>query len=81
MGPKRYSKIRQLNLVRRAIRQSHSTAESITAILSEHGVTEFGRFAIEYKALFNESPAETLHKHLVPQSNGYNSSYERELGC
>ena len=77
MGPKRYSKIRQLNLVRRAIRRNHATPVSVTGILTEHGVTEFGRFAIEYKALFNKSPAETLHKHLVPQSNGYNLSYER----
>jgi AraC-like DNA-binding protein len=77
MGPKRYSKVRQLNLVRRAIRQNHAAPVNVTGILTEHGVTEFGRFAIEYKALFNESPAETLHKHLVPQSNGYNLGYER----
>ena len=77
MGPKRYSKVRQLNLVRRAIRQNHAAPANVTGILTEHGVTEFGRFAIEYKALFNESPAETLHKHLVPQSDGYNLSYER----
>jgi len=77
MGPKRYSKVRQLNLVRRAIRQNHATPVSITGILTEHGVTEFGRFAIEYKALFNESPAETLHKHLPPQSDGYHMRHER----
>jgi hypothetical protein len=77
MGPKRYSKIRQLNLVRRAIRQNHSTPVNVTGILTEHGVTEFGRFAIEYKALFKESPAETLHKHLVPQTDGYQMSYKR----
>ena len=68
MGPKRYSKFRQLNLVRRAIRQNQATPVNVTGILTEHGVTEFGRFAIEYKALFNESPVETLHRHLVPQS-------------
>ncbi len=77
MGPKRYSKVRQLNLVRRAIRQNHATPVNVTGILTEHGVTEFGRFAIEYKALFNESPAETLHKHLAPPSDGYHMSYER----
>ena len=77
MGPKRYSKIRQLNLVRRAIRQNHATPVHVTGILTEHGVTEFGRFAIEYKALFNKSPAETLHKHLPPQSDGYHMRYER----
>jgi len=72
MGPKRYSKVRQLNLVRRAIRQNHATPVHVTGILTEHGVTEFGRFAIEYKALFNESPAETLHKQLGPQAPAYN---------
>jgi AraC family transcriptional regulator, ethanolamine operon transcriptional activator len=77
MGPKRYSKVRQLNVVRRAIRQNHATPVNVTGILTEHGVTEFGRFAIEYKALFNESPAETLHKHLAPPSDGYHMSYER----
>ena len=77
MGPKRYSKLRQLNLVRRAIRQNHSAPVNVTGILTEHGVTEFGRFAIEYKALFNESPAETLQKRLVPRSGGYDVSYDR----
>ena len=77
MGPKRYSKVRQLNLVRRAIRQNHATPVHVTGILTEHGVTEFGRFAIEYKALFNESPAETLHKHLVPQSEASRSTIWR----
>ncbi len=74
MGPKRYAKIRQLNLVRRAIRKNHPAPVNITGILTEQGVTEFGRFAIEYKALFNESPAETLHKHLVAQPNEYHAS-------
>ncbi len=77
MGPKRYLKVRQLNLVRRAIRQNHAAPVNVTGILTEHGVTEFGRFAIEYKALFSESPAETLHKHLVPQSAGYTLGYGR----
>ena len=68
MGPKRYAKIRQLNLVRTTIRQNHSRPVNITGILSEHGVTEFGRFSIEYKVLFNELPAETLHRHFVSRS-------------
>jgi AraC-like DNA-binding protein len=69
VGPKRYLKIRQLNLVRRAVRQYHTAPMNVTGILTEHGVTEFGRFAIEYKALFGESPFETLHKYLVPRSS------------
>lgn len=70
MGPKRYLKMRQLNLVRRAIRQNGSAPASVTDILTQHGVTEFGRFAIEYKALFRESPAETLQKRRALRSRG-----------
>ena len=77
IGPKRYSKIRQLNLVRRAIRQSHTAPVHVTGILTEHGVTEFGRFAIEYKALFHESPAETLQQQLSQSTDGSAMRYGR----
>ena len=69
MGPKRYLKIRQLNLVRHAVRQFHTAPMNVTGILAEYGVTEFGRFAIEYRALFGESPFETLQRYLVPRSS------------
>ena len=75
IGPKRYSKIRQLNLVRRAIRQGHAAPVNVTGILTKHGVTEFGRFAIEYKALFHESPAETLQRQLIAKHDGSGMSY------
>jgi AraC family transcriptional regulator, ethanolamine operon transcriptional activator len=60
MGPKHYLKLRQLNLVRIALRQKRAGAQNVTSILGEHGVTEFGRFAIEYRQLFGEAPSETL---------------------
>jgi transcriptional regulator GlxA family with amidase domain len=60
MGPKHYLKLRQLNLVRLALRRTTAGAQTVTHILVEHGVTEFGRFAIEYKQLFGELPSETL---------------------
>jgi AraC family ethanolamine operon transcriptional activator len=60
MGPKRYLKCRQLNLARDALRQSHSRGRSVTEILSDVGVTEFGRFAGEYRALFGELPSGKL---------------------
>jgi methylphosphotriester-DNA--protein-cysteine methyltransferase len=59
MSPNHYLKLRQLNLVRRAIRFADDE-EGVTSILSAHGVTEFGRFAGEYRSLFGESPSETL---------------------
>ena len=71
IGPKRYLKIRQLNIIRHAIRQPRYTPVNVTDILTEHGVTEFGRFAFDYKALFGEAPAETLQRYLIrPSSEG-----------
>jgi AraC family transcriptional regulator, ethanolamine operon transcriptional activator len=75
MGPKRYLKVRLLNLVRHAIRQKHDNGASVTRILTDYGVSEFGRFAIEYKALFGESPAETLQNCLEPRSGGPQMNY------
>ncbi len=59
MGPKDYLKYRQLNLVRKALRESHS---SVTQMLVAHGVTELGRFSASYKGLFGELPSETFHR-------------------
>jgi len=58
--PKRYLKLRQLNLVRRALNAQE--ASSATDIMASFGVTEFGRFANEYKRLFDELPSETLRR-------------------
>src|SRR5437016_12286054 len=62
VGPKRYLKLRQLNLARRALRGNHLSSTGVTNILAEHGVTEFGRFASEYKYLFDEAPSDTFQK-------------------
>jgi len=56
--PKRYLKMRQLNLVRCALRTPE--ASSAMEVMADFGVTEFGRFATEYKRHFNELPSETL---------------------
>lgn len=60
VGPASYLKLRQLNMVRRALRGKCEPPSRITNIMSEYGVTEFGRFASEYKALFGERPSETV---------------------
>ena len=59
MGPASYLKRRQLNIVRRALRGKLAVSARITDVMGEHGVTEFGRFASEYKALFGERPSDT----------------------
>jgi AraC-like DNA-binding protein len=60
IGPASYLKMRQLNIVRRALRGKLGSSSTITNIMSEHGVTEFGRFASEYRALFGERPSDTV---------------------
>ena len=60
VGPASYLKLHQLNMVRRALRGKCGPSSKITNVMSEYGVTEFGRFASEYKALFGERPSETV---------------------
>jgi AraC family transcriptional regulator, ethanolamine operon transcriptional activator len=59
VGPARYMRLRQLNRVHWALRNSAPRSSSIRSTLIAYNVTEFGRFASEYKALFGESPSQT----------------------
>jgi transcriptional regulator GlxA family with amidase domain len=68
VGPASYLKLRQLNMVRRALRGKCVPSSKVTNIMSEHGVTEFGRFASEYKALFGERPSETVARSRVQKA-------------
>jgi AraC-like DNA-binding protein len=60
MGPKRFLMLRRMQLARRALRGAAADA-TVTDIATEFGFWELGRFAVEYKALFGESPSDTLH--------------------
>jgi AraC family ethanolamine operon transcriptional activator len=60
--PKRYLKLRQLNLVHRALDTQRGSLRDTIDVMADFGITEFGRFATEYKRLFGELPSETLRK-------------------
>lgn len=62
MGPARYLKLRMLNLVRKALQDADSSVATVTQIATRFGVWELGRFAQDYRALFDESPSETLRR-------------------
>ena len=62
VGPTQYLKLRRLNKVHCALQARDCEETTVTDVLTTFGVTELGRFAGEYKALFGECPSETLKK-------------------
>ena len=62
MGPIRYLTLRRMNLVRRALLRADPSKATVTRIVTDHGFWELGRFSIAYRALFGESPSETLRR-------------------
>jgi transcriptional regulator GlxA family with amidase domain len=79
IGTARYLKIRKLNTVRRVFCTAHPPGDILTKILTENGVSQFGRFASEYRALFGEKPSETWARSAMPAS-GTNQNRPHQTG-
>ena len=62
MGPIRFLTLRRMHLVRRALLHADPLISTVTRIVTDHGFWELGRFAVAYRALFGESPSETLQR-------------------
>src|SRR5262249_16336032 len=62
MGPIRFLTLRRMHLVHRALRRADPSKSTVTAIVTDHGFWELGRFAVAYRALFGKSPSETLQR-------------------
>jgi AraC-like DNA-binding protein len=60
MGPKRYLLLRRIHMVRGALHDSDPADTTVTDVATRYGFWQFGRLAVEYKALFGESPSATL---------------------
>jgi AraC-like DNA-binding protein len=60
MGPKHYLLLRRMHMVRRALRESSSAETTVTEVAMQYGFWQFGRLAVEYRALFGEAPSATL---------------------
>lgn len=65
MSPKRYFHVRRMYMVRRALLQADRHAVTVTEIATRYGFWEFGRFSVQYRALFGETPSATLRKESV----------------
>lgn len=60
MSPMQYLKQRRLRLARRLLRSAIGTQMSVKCAALEAGFWDLGRFAIDYRRHFGESPSETL---------------------
>ncbi|QDT53080.1 transcriptional regulator EutR [Caulifigura coniformis] len=59
ISPARYSRLRKFHHAREALRVADPSESSVTEVLAECGIFEFGRFAGEYRRLFGELPSQT----------------------
>src|SRR5262249_28129335 len=62
MGPIRYLTLRRMHLVRRALLAADPSTATVTRVVTDHGFWEVGGFSVGYRALFGESPSETLRQ-------------------
>ena len=62
VSPLQYLKLRRLNLVRQCLRDVTSEHTRVTDVALDCGFWELGRFAVDYKAVFGESPSHTLQR-------------------
>jgi AraC-like DNA-binding protein len=60
MSPVQYLRLRRLHQVRRALRRADSDLNTVQSVANRFGIWHMGRFAVEYRELFGESPLETL---------------------
>ena len=62
MGPIHYLWLRRMHLARRALASATSDGLTVTGVAADYGFGELGRFAVEYRTLFGESPSLTLKR-------------------
>jgi AraC-like DNA-binding protein len=62
MGPMQYLRLRRMHLARHALMLADPAVSTVTEIATGFGFCELGRFSVEYRALFGESPSTSLQR-------------------
>jgi AraC-like DNA-binding protein len=62
MAPIRFLSLRRMHLVHRALLWADPSTATVTRLATDHGFWELGRFSVAYRALFGESPSESLRR-------------------
>jgi AraC family ethanolamine operon transcriptional activator len=60
VSPIAYIKARRLNAARRDLADADPSSHTVTWIAMENGFSHLGRFSVDYRAYFGESPSETM---------------------
>lgn len=60
MEPRKYMRLRRLNMVRAELQRPDVAMESIAETIRRHGFSQPGRFAVLYRQVFGETPSATL---------------------
>jgi AraC family ethanolamine operon transcriptional activator len=60
VGPGRFLKAHQLYEINRALRSAETGFETVSGVAARFGVCDFSLFARNYRAMYGESPSETL---------------------
>lgn len=60
ISPKHYLKARSLNGVRRTLLDPDSSLRTVQSVANNYGFWHMGQLSADYKALFGESPSDTL---------------------
>jgi transcriptional regulator GlxA family with amidase domain len=60
--PCRHLRMLRLSNARRALLSADGTLAKVTEIAMSFGFAELGRFSVEYKKAFGESPSQTLYR-------------------
>jgi AraC-like DNA-binding protein len=66
--PCRHLRMLRLSNARRALLSAEGTLAKVTEIAMSFGFAELGRFSVEYKKAFGESPSRTLYR--TPHARG-----------
>ncbi|HEY9657123.1 MAG TPA: helix-turn-helix domain-containing protein, partial [Allocoleopsis sp.] len=76
MSPMAYFKALRLNRVRSTLKLADPTINKVAAIAKQYGFQHMGYFSVDYKAMFGESPSETLWRSVesVPVLQNFDSS-------
>ncbi len=60
MSPLRFLRLRRMQMTRRALARADRAQSTVTDIATSYGFWELGRFAVEYRRIYGESPSTTL---------------------